>query len=86
MKKYHDVETVAFDRDALLLKVDGKEHSFALADVSPRLLAASPAERERYEISPSGYGLHWPLLDEDLSVDGLMGIAHVPSSPKGKTV
>lgn len=54
MKKCHDVEKVAFDGDVLLLKVDGKELSFALADVSSRLLAANPAERTRFEISPSG--------------------------------
>jgi hypothetical protein len=30
------------------------------------------------EVSPSGYGIHWPLLDGDISIDGLFGIAHVP--------
>jgi hypothetical protein len=84
MKKCHDIEKVAFDGDTLLLKVDGKEYRFALAGVSSRLLAATPAERARYEVSPSGYGIHWPLIDEDLSIDGLLGIAHVPSFSKGK--
>ena len=84
MKKYHDVDEVALDGDTLLIKVDGKVHRFALADVSLRLLAASPAERARFEISPSGYGIHWPLLDEDLSIDGLLGIEHAPSFTKGK--
>lgn len=84
MKKYHDVEEVTFDGDTLLIKVDGKAHRFALADVSHSLLAASPAERARFEISPSGYGIHWPLLDEDLSIDGLLGIAHAPSFSKEK--
>jgi len=30
-----------------------------------------------YEFSPSGYGIHWPLIDEDISMDGLLGIAHI---------
>lgn len=38
----------------------------------PRLLGATPAQRERYEISLLGDGLHWEELDEDISVDGLL--------------
>lgn len=38
----------------------------------PRLLGATPAQRERYEISFLGDGLHWEELDEDISVDGLL--------------
>jgi hypothetical protein len=79
MKTYHNIEKVTFDGDALLLKVDGREYRFALADVSSRLLAASPTERAKFEISPSGYGIHWPSLDEDLSIDGLLGVTHTPS-------
>ena len=29
---------------------------------------------------PSGYGIHWPLIDEDLSIDGLLGIVHTPQT------
>jgi hypothetical protein len=38
----------------------------------PRLAAATPAHRARYEISVSGPGLHWEELDEDISVSGLL--------------
>ncbi len=38
----------------------------------PRLSAASEIDRENYEIGPSGSGIHWPEIDEDLSVAGLM--------------
>lgn len=38
----------------------------------PTLRDATVAERENYEISPSGIGIHWPDLDEDLSIAGLM--------------
>lgn len=38
----------------------------------PRLLNARPAEREKYELIGDGEGIHWPLVDEDLSVAGLL--------------
>jgi hypothetical protein len=38
----------------------------------PRLLHATPAQRQDYRISPSGQGLHWEALDEDISVPGLL--------------
>jgi hypothetical protein len=38
----------------------------------PRLLSATPEQRSHYEISGGGVGLHWPDIDEDLSVAGLM--------------
>jgi hypothetical protein len=41
-------------------------------DISKRFSDASTGEREKYEISPAGYGIHWPLIDEDLSIDGLI--------------
>jgi len=39
---------------------------------SARLAAASPTERKTCELSPGGYGVHWPMLDEDLSIAGLL--------------
>src|SRR5690242_13298706 len=38
----------------------------------PLLKKATPAQRERYEIGGGGISLHWPELDEDLSIAGLM--------------
>ena len=38
----------------------------------PILHAATPEQRARYEIGGGGVGLHWPDLDEDLSIAGLM--------------
>jgi hypothetical protein len=57
------------------LVVDGRSYSCVLADASERLEQADDFEREQYEVSPSGYGIHWPLLDEDLTVDGLLRLA-----------
>jgi hypothetical protein len=38
----------------------------------PRLAHGTPAERAHYEISGAGYGIHWPELDEDIGVEGLL--------------
>jgi len=38
----------------------------------PRLLQASPAQREHWEVAGAGYGIHWPEIDEDLSTEGLL--------------
>jgi hypothetical protein len=38
----------------------------------PRLWQATAKQRERFEIGGGGISLHWPELDEDLSVAGLM--------------
>jgi hypothetical protein len=82
MSKYHEVANITVTNADLLLTVDGKNYSFPLTEISARLLAASLTERERFEISPSGYGIHWPLIDEDLSIDGLLNIQHKPSFAK----
>lgn len=78
MKKYHEVHQITFSDDKLLLHVNDQHVEFPLADVSPALLKASEEERNHFIISPSGYGIHWPLIDEDLSIDGLLGIVHSP--------
>ena len=38
---------------------------------STKLANASAVERSKAELSPAGYGIHWPLLDEDLAVGPL---------------
>jgi len=58
------------------LRVDGKEYAIDLTHQSRRLAGASQAQRENLEVSPVGYGLHWPEVDEDLSIDRLIGIEH----------
>lgn len=74
MEKAHEVTRVRFEKDRLVLVVDGRKHAIPLADCSRKLLDASAEERARFVISASGYGIHWPDLDEDLSVDRLIGV------------
>ncbi|MFZ0132794.1 MAG: DUF2442 domain-containing protein [Desulfobacterales bacterium] len=53
-----------------------------LKEVSPLLEKASEEQKNNFEISPSGYGIHWPLLDEDISIDSLLGIVHAPQGKR----
>jgi hypothetical protein len=43
----------------------------------PRLLKAAPKDRNAFEFSGNGYGVHWAKLDEDLSAKGIA--AGIPS-------
>jgi hypothetical protein len=38
----------------------------------PRLAYGTPEERANYQISGAGRGIHWPDLDEDIGVEGLL--------------
>ncbi len=38
----------------------------------PRLAYGTPQERSNWQISGAGYGIHWPDLDEDIGVEGLL--------------
>ena len=38
----------------------------------PRLAHGTAAERANFQISGAGYGIHWPDLDEDIGVEGLL--------------
>ena len=82
MKKHHKIENIRFKGNELLITIDGGEKRFPLNDVSSILENASDEERYSFEISPSGYGIHWPMLDEDISIDGLLGIIHSPQHKK----
>jgi hypothetical protein len=51
--------------------VDGRTIIVPLAWY-PRLLHATPEQRRNWRISPDGFGIHWPDVDEDLSTEGLL--------------
>ena len=76
MQKIHKVQNINFFGNRMKIKVDGSEFSVDLNKVSKRLLRASQKDRENYKVSPAGYGIHWPSIDEDLSIDALLGIRH----------
>lgn len=58
--------------DALHVRLaDGREISAPL-EWFPRLRDASPEQRGRWRPIGGGVGIHWPDLDEDISVAGLL--------------
>lgn len=52
--------------------VDGRVISVPLA-WSWRLSEATPAQRARHRLIGGGQGVHWPDIDEDISVEGMLG-------------
>ena len=71
----HNIEAVSFDQNLICLQIDGDLIKLPIAKVSKKLELATEIQRNLFTISPSGYGIHWPLIDEDLSVDSLLKIA-----------
>jgi hypothetical protein len=64
--------SVAVTDDALAVELeDGRSISVPLAWY-PRLLNGTAAERENWRLIGRGSGIHWPDLDEDVSVEGLL--------------
>ena len=84
MEKYHQVSDIEISTEVLRLTVDGKRIDKELKHISSSLTKASSSEQSEFEISPSGYGIHWSLIDEDISIDGLLSISH-QREPKQKT-
>ena len=54
-----------------VLLVDGREVSARIEDF-PRLARGTPAQLAHWEFIGDGVGIHWPDLDEDISVEGLL--------------
>jgi hypothetical protein len=77
MKKYHDVKNVRFEKHYLLLTVDGRDFKIDLLQQSKKLAVADERTKMNFDVSPSGYGIHWPVLDEDLSIDGIIKSAKI---------
>jgi hypothetical protein len=63
---------VAVSDDTLTVDLsDGRTISVPLAWY-PRLVHATPAERSDWRLIGRGEGVHWPQIDEDISVEGLI--------------
>jgi hypothetical protein len=68
--------------DALIVDlVDGRTIIVPLAWY-PRLWHATPQEREHFEIFGDGAYIHWPELDEDLTIAGLLAGRRSGESPE----
>lgn len=66
------VKRVEITEDTIIAHLtDGRTISVPLA-WSWRLSEATPAQRQNFEIIGSGQGVHWPDIDEDISVAGML--------------
>jgi hypothetical protein len=63
------VSAVFRDGEIIVSLASGSEVRFPVA-ANPRLAQGTAEQLSHMEISP--YGLHWPALDEDLSLEGLL--------------
>jgi hypothetical protein len=65
-------QRVAVSKDALVVDLtDGRTVSVPLAWF-PRLLHGTAKERNKWRLIGDGEGIHWPDLDEDISVEGIV--------------
>jgi hypothetical protein len=72
------VAGVEVSEDELSVRlIDGRTISVPLVWY-PRLLNATEAQRNNWQISGGGYGIHWEDIDEDLSTEGLLRGAPAP--------
>lgn len=62
------VKAVWFQDDSIFMQTASGEERSQPLKWFPKLLNASLAERQKFELSP--FGIHWPDLDEDLSFEG----------------
>ena len=63
---------ISLNEDALIVELaDGRSLSVPLIWY-PRLWHGTPAERQNWRLIGDGVGIHWPELDEDIRIEGLL--------------
>ena len=65
-------EQVSIEADALVVELDDGRTLAVPLSWYPRLLHANPAEQGNWRLIGGGTGIHWPDLEEDVSVRGLL--------------
>lgn len=70
--KTYQISSVQFETEFMIVQTGEQTYKWKISEISKRLTKASASERNCFQISPSGYGIHWPLIDEDLSLNGLL--------------
>jgi len=75
------VDVAINDTELTVDLADGRRVAVPLAWF-PRLLHAQQDQRENWQIVGDGEGIHWPEIDEDLSVNGLLQGVAAPGQSK----
>ena len=74
------VKNVLFTEDTISVELmDGRTITVPLVWY-PKLLQATPQQREKWQVCGGGYGIHWEKIDEDLSTEGMLRGAPAPRS------
>ena len=82
------IQDVRVTEDEIIAQlVDGRVISVPLA-WSWRLSEATPKQRANFRLIGTGQGVHWPDVDEDISVEGMLhGVpAHRPSTRTARSL
>ena len=77
MDKQYSISSLDFVGEWVILSVDGQTYRIPINQASKRLAQATDIERKMHRISPSGYGIHWYAIDEDLTTKGLIQLATI---------
>jgi len=65
-------ESVGFSEEDLVVSLSDGRKIVVPLDWFPRLRRATKGERENWQLLGGGTGIHWPDVDEDISVEGLL--------------
>lgn len=76
------IELVRFDGDRLIVELSDGRMLGTPIRWYPRLHRATPEQRGRWELLGPGIGVHWPDIDEDLSLDGMLAGRAAPGVVK----
>ena len=68
----YKINEIYFEKDNLVLILNDQKYLFKIEEISDKLYKADEKDRNNFKVSPSGYGIHWPSIDEDLSINGLL--------------
>jgi hypothetical protein len=69
-------DKIRVTRDALVVDLADGRTIITPLSWYPRLHSATPAERRKWRLIAAGEGIHWPDLDEDISIEGLLAGSH----------
>ena len=73
MGKIYDVKRLSVDREAIRFELTGAKITVPLSESGSTVLPQAKAEHLRiFELDADGLGIYWPVLDEDLSIAGLL--------------
>ncbi|HEX5868243.1 MAG TPA: DUF2442 domain-containing protein [Beijerinckiaceae bacterium] len=66
------IRNVRFDESQLIVELSDGRILGTPVRWYPRLALATPAQRANWQLLAGGEGIHWPDVDEDLSLEGML--------------